>query len=1788
MALRSDTRKMYSWWWDSHISPKNSKWLQENLTDMDSRVRIMIKLIEVDEDSFARRAEMYYKKRPELMKLVEEFYRAYRALAERYDHATGIIRQAHRTMTEVFPNQIPFSLADDGGPPPGSGHDSDPQTPELLPPIRAPPSDPDELHGDPTGLSPPDIYAGKRNAILSKDLELAGRKGLKQLSNFLGAEGRVRKGLSFHDADETHHLKAHGVSEESEANVEALKEALVKLEAEKLAGVVEYRQSLERLSKLESEVTLAQENSNAYSERARKAEAEVSTLKEALARLEAEREASLIQYEQCLERVSNLEASVSSGQQDAAQLCDRACKAEKEAEDLREELAQLKDEKEADLSKYLDALGKLTNLENRLLLAEHDARMASERADNAEKEVEALRAAIAELKEEKEAIALQHQLCLEEIANLEHEIVRSQGEAERLKGEIDAGVTKLKGVEEQYLLLESSNKSMQQELDSLFLKVGSQNEALSEKQKELGRLWACIQEERLRFAEAETAFQALQNLHSQTQEELRSAAAELQKRVQLLKEMEIQNKKLSLEIENSRDENESLKEVNISSALSIKTMQEEILNLRRGKEKLEDELELTLGQSNALQQEIYSLKEEISDLSERHGAVLDQMGSVGLNPESFVLSVRELQDENLKLKGSCQRNEDEIIALLEKLAMMENLVEKNTTLENSLSNLSVELQGAREKVRELEDSFLLLLEEKSTILSEKNTLISQLAVTTENLEKLSERNTCLENSLCDANAELEALRAKSKKLEESCRLLSDEKSILASERHTLSLQLQTSHRSLEELEKQHAELEKKYSLLEEEREAAVRIMEELRASLDTEKQEHANSIQLSQMQMTGMEKQIHSLQEAGQRMREELEAELDKAVNAQFEIFILRKYVQDLKDKNSSLLIKFEKVLEAFQLTEKLISGLERENLEQQLEVRLLTDQIKRLRMGMFQLCKALEVDAGLECKDITYRDQMVLQNVLSKLDDTKRSLSKAWDEHQTLVIEKSVLVALLEQLKHEVADWKAVVNMLSLEFKAGNEKLAFLQNDMQKLLQSNEELILRVREGNHREELHATEIENLRGRLADSQLAYQNLERANHSILEENGALLNAIANLKQEKHKLERENSHLFGETVALDSIAVIFKTIILEKSVDIKELTDNIDQLYNANNSLEVKLRSTEENLELADMEKTSVELCLLGTENELREVTAAKGQLATEIQQAKSTLSQKERELLGAEATIDSQGKQIFELSHKYDQQVKDCQLLQESVHNLDAEISRINKQHEDARGALEALSMDLQKGRDEVELWETMSATLFGELQSSSVREMLFREKLFELSKTYENLADENHFKGVEVVELTEKVGKLEDENGQMKAQLDAYSPAIASLRECVTSLENHTIVQSQIGNEEKKDAERSLKHGEPEKIADLKDVQTRIKAVEKAVVEMKRIAEEDSYSSNTKLEATMKQIETLKAQNSSRRASSRSSRRLLSHEEISSGTSDGWRQRRLGPDAYEVGGDELRMKDIMLDQASESSFYGRHRREISKADDDTLELWETIEKGGSIDLTVGRSQKAAEVSPKKKRSPFEALKDQKSRRPSTESSVEKEMCIDQQDISKRFSDPPHEENQKKILERLDSDLQKLNNLQITVQDLKKKVQAMDYSGKGKGAEYDTAKEQLVEAEKAILKLLDVNGRLAKNVEVTLSSFDSLSTVESSEGGGSARRRKVWEQARKCSEKIGKLQLEVQKMQFLLLKLDADGKAGKGGTRAAERNTRVLLRDYLYGGLRTPRRRKKVRFCACVQPPTKGD
>lgn len=77
---------------------------------MGEKVQIVLKLIEEDGDSFAKRAEMYYKKRPEIIHFVEESYRAYRALAERYDHISTELQNANTTIASVFPEQVEFAM----------------------------------------------------------------------------------------------------------------------------------------------------------------------------------------------------------------------------------------------------------------------------------------------------------------------------------------------------------------------------------------------------------------------------------------------------------------------------------------------------------------------------------------------------------------------------------------------------------------------------------------------------------------------------------------------------------------------------------------------------------------------------------------------------------------------------------------------------------------------------------------------------------------------------------------------------------------------------------------------------------------------------------------------------------------------------------------------------------------------------------------------------------------------------------------------------------------------------------------------------------------------------------------------------------------------------------------------------------------------------------------------------------------------------------------------------------------------------------------------------------------------------------------------------------------------------------------------------------------------------------------------------------------------------------------------------------------------------------------------
>lgn len=1849
----TDSRRMYSWWWDSHISPKNSKWLQQNLTDMDVKVKSMIKLIEVDEDSFARRAEMYYKKRPELMKMVEEFYRAYRALAERYDHATGVIRHAHRTMSEA---QLPMMFTDES--PASSVSGTDPRTPDSLNPMGE--------------------FTDESDTVTR-------RKTPKPFNDSFGPVERVRRGLNFDEAEdkeesvfsnEDNHVndsKSLKLDQESDSKeIIALKEAIAKLEGEKEAGFAKYQQTLDNLSQLEAEISKTREDFIMLRDHATNSDTEVAVLKDALATSEAEKESKLQDYQKCLDKISELQTTVSAAQDDAQKLNERANSAEIKAQSLKSELDKLAVEKDAALNQYMQSLETISNLENKLRLAEEDSSGFKERAEKAECEVESLRQAISKLTEEKETAALQYKQCLETISNLEQKLTLADEEAKRLNGEIENGVSKLLGTTEQCHMLERSNKSLHSELEALTSKMGAQSQELTEKQKELGKLWACVHEERLRFVDAETAFQTLQHLHAQTQEELRAMSSELQNRAQLLKVAETQKQSLQDEVLRVKEDNDRLDELNSSSALSIKDMQNEICSLTESKEKLEEEVELRLDQRNALQQEIYCLKEEINDLNKKHLSVLDQVHAVGLNPESLISSVKELQDENSNLKETCQRESIDKAALLQKLEILEHLLEKNSLLETSLSDLNAELDAVRGKIEELEQSCQSLMKEKSTLLDEKANLMAQLQETNKNLEKLSENNTVLENSLSDAHHQLEALKAKSKILEDSCQLLVNEKADLICEKDGLTSQLEKTQRRLVDLEKLHGELEGRCEHLENEKESTLRKVEELQISLEVEKQEHASHIEISGARLTEVRSEMHVLQEERQQRKTELDHVLDSAIASEIEIFVLRTTAQVLKENNCSLVTQNQILFEKSGLSEKEISRLEQSNVEQQSEIRSLSGHVNSLRSGTRQLLKVLSIAEDCACADDLELDQVYVNQLSSKLHHLKKSLCEAEDENLERSVALSVLVTWIKQLGLHSKNVEVEKDKVEHEFKIKTEQVLQLQSGASKLLEMNEELMSKLREGDLYKEALIIQIENLNAELTGMQDTCQDLQREKVLSSEEKRSLMNRILDLEEKHSVLEKENHDLCDKVFAVENLSLIFRSLAHEKLIVLRELGDDWNKLNEMNSALMGKLSMAEgrfeeskhENLHLYKekqslmdrilhleekrnvLEEENFDLCgkvlalenqslifrsfsdeklrvlrelgddwnilnemnvalkgklsmaegrfeesrlenihlkerLQKTQDEFKVVATVKDQLSIEIENGKEVLQQMAQELQEAEDKIslaekkklelnksvedlrmeyndvtmarDHQENQILNLSTHNDHLSKENQCLREANQKLELDLQVLEDNNSKRKLQEESLHLDLENKIDEINELETSAASLFVQLQYSMISQVLYEQKFYELHDACLGYIDQN--KG-------------------LKTQLAAFGPEIVSLKECISSLEDQTDIHIKFQIPENKELQGSEGSGNPPEsiirsedekvltsVSDLHDLRVRLQAIVKAAVEIKELMVQENLDLHSKLDESTRQIELLQSVSGKHRRNRRPTSEITEEDNA------------------------LLTKDIVLDQISDGS-YRYSKKEAADADNQIVELWETADPDGTVGLSISKSNRI--VSPSTTSTAefhrSRSTRKQKGGFGTSDALNEEDLSMDKLEISKRSTDSLQEGNRRKVLERLDSDVQKLANLQITVQDLKRKLEVIEKDKRGKTViECETLKRQLEEADMAVMKLFDLNGRLTKSLD-DMSFSDTKSSFDF-EGEDGAKRRRASEQARRMSEKIGRLQLEVQKLQFVLLKLD-DEKEGR--SKMSETKRRILLRDYLYGAGRSGQRGKKSHFCACVQPSTVED
>ncbi|KAL5184261.1 Protein NETWORKED 1D [Glycine soja] len=594
------------------------------------------------------------------------------------------------------------------------------------------------------------------------------------------------------------------------------------------------------------------------------------------------------------------------------------------------------------------------------------------------------------------------------------------------------------------------------------------------------------------------------------------------------------------------------------------------------------------------------------------------------------------------------------------------------------------------------------------------------------------KNHLLESSLFNVNSELEGLRIKSKILEDSCLLFDHEKSSLTSDKEMLVSQLNITHQTLKDLGKKH--------------------------TFGIEREEHSRIVQLNDCQLAEKELQIFVLQEDADYQKKEFEEELDRAAHAQMEIFILHKCIQGSEQKNFSLLVESQRLLESSKLSDRLVSKLENDNVQKQVDVNSLSEKIKILRIGLLQALKTLDVNSEPWCDGIIEEDQELLNHIHGKLQETQNSFQVA--------IENSVLVAFLGQLKLKAEKLLTERDSLDKELRTQSKQFLALQAEVQKILEKNQELKLTISKGEGKMEVMTTEIENLCKQLLDLKEDHQNIKEESCKTFEEKNSLMKRFWDLGEEKSKLEEEICIMIHDTIAQSNLSLLYQNIVLEKLQALKELSKDLDRLCSVNTDLEEKLKIMMGKLEDVQMENSDLKESLIVSSNELKLVQSVNDQLNCQIRNGKELLSQKENEILEAA--------KMFSTLH--DEKTE----LQRLVEDLKSKYDGARVILEDQASQILKLSSDK----------DTQATTLYTRLQISAVNETLFEEKVRELADACEDLDRRSNFKGMESETLKERVNKLEGENGRLRGHLAAYVPAVSALNDCITSLEMQTLAHA--------------------------------------------------------------------------------------------------------------------------------------------------------------------------------------------------------------------------------------------------------------------------------------------------------------------------------------------------------------------------------------------------------------
>lgn len=228
----------YSWWWANHIRTKQLKWLEQNVQDMEEKVEYVLNVINEDGDSFMIKADMFFRKRPELVSFIEDCLQGYRALARRYDKLSLVMQNANRTIASAFPEKMQHNMDDDFDDfPPVTTSSREPERPQKsLPP-------------PPQYISPKKSPSFGKNTSLKNPTRMMSNKGLLKLGSTKDAAAAATQisGLS---------------RSQALVEIDRLQKGILALQTEKEFVKSSYEIGLAKCLDIENEVTFMQAKVN--------------------------------------------------------------------------------------------------------------------------------------------------------------------------------------------------------------------------------------------------------------------------------------------------------------------------------------------------------------------------------------------------------------------------------------------------------------------------------------------------------------------------------------------------------------------------------------------------------------------------------------------------------------------------------------------------------------------------------------------------------------------------------------------------------------------------------------------------------------------------------------------------------------------------------------------------------------------------------------------------------------------------------------------------------------------------------------------------------------------------------------------------------------------------------------------------------------------------------------------------------------------------------------------------------------------------------------------------------------------------------------------------------------------------------------------------------------------------------------------------------------------------------------------------------------------------------------